>query len=50
MLNINNNNIEDIKDLSVLKELEHFSAAKNKLLHIDVSHLDYWEDYLIGQN
>ncbi|XP_027861005.1 protein phosphatase 1 regulatory subunit 42 isoform X2 [Xiphophorus couchianus] len=35
VLNINNNNIEDIKDLSVLKELEHFSAAKNKLLHID---------------
>uniref|UniRef100_A0A3P9Q6S1 Protein phosphatase 1, regulatory subunit 42 n=1 Tax=Poecilia reticulata TaxID=8081 RepID=A0A3P9Q6S1_POERE len=35
VLNINNNNIEDIKDLSVLKELEHFSATKNKLLHID---------------
>ncbi|PWA18210.1 protein phosphatase 1 regulatory subunit 42 [Gambusia affinis] len=35
VLNINNNNVEDIKDLSVLKELEHFSAAKNKLLHID---------------
>lgn len=37
VLNINNNNIEDIRELSVLKELQHFSAAKNKLLNITVS-------------
>ncbi|XP_012735001.2 protein phosphatase 1 regulatory subunit 42 [Fundulus heteroclitus] len=35
VLNINNNNIEDIKELSVLKELQHFSAARNKLLFIE---------------
>ncbi|XP_038149516.1 protein phosphatase 1 regulatory subunit 42 isoform X2 [Cyprinodon tularosa] len=34
VLNINNNNIEDIRELSVLKELQHFSAAMNKLLNI----------------
>ncbi|XP_040922007.1 protein phosphatase 1 regulatory subunit 42 [Toxotes jaculatrix] len=31
VLNINNNNIDDIRDLAVLKELQHFSAADNKL-------------------
>ncbi|KAM6971306.1 protein phosphatase 1 regulatory subunit 42 isoform 2-T2 [Tautogolabrus adspersus] len=31
VLNINNNNIDDIKGLTVLKELMHFSAADNKL-------------------
>ncbi|MEQ2175166.1 hypothetical protein GOODEAATRI_015346, partial [Goodea atripinnis] len=35
VLNVSNNNIEDIKELSVLKELQHFSAAKNKLLYIE---------------
>ncbi|XP_020502154.2 protein phosphatase 1 regulatory subunit 42 isoform X1 [Labrus bergylta] len=30
VLNINNNNIDDIKGLTVLKELKHFSAADNK--------------------
>ncbi|XP_047424234.1 protein phosphatase 1 regulatory subunit 42 isoform X2 [Mugil cephalus] len=31
VLNVNNNNIDDIRDLAVLKELQHFSAADNKL-------------------
>ncbi|XP_029935429.1 protein phosphatase 1 regulatory subunit 42 [Myripristis murdjan] len=31
VLNINNNNIDEIRDLAVLKELKHFSAADNKL-------------------
>ncbi|XP_029385334.1 protein phosphatase 1 regulatory subunit 42 [Echeneis naucrates] len=31
VLNINNNNIDDVRDLAVLKELQHFSAADNKL-------------------
>ncbi|KAM4605915.1 protein phosphatase 1 regulatory subunit 42 [Polymixia lowei] len=31
VLNINNNNIDEIGDLEVLKELNHFSAADNKL-------------------
>ncbi|KAM9332625.1 protein phosphatase 1 regulatory subunit 42 [Pholidichthys leucotaenia] len=31
VLNINNNNIDDIRDLAVLKELQHFSAVDNKL-------------------
>ncbi|XP_069007779.1 protein phosphatase 1 regulatory subunit 42 isoform X1 [Embiotoca jacksoni] len=31
VLNINNNNIDDVRDLTVLKELEHFSAAHNQL-------------------
>ncbi|XP_047205256.1 protein phosphatase 1 regulatory subunit 42 [Girardinichthys multiradiatus] len=35
VLNVSNNNIEDIKELSVLKELQNFSAAKNKLLYIE---------------
>ncbi|XP_037549898.1 protein phosphatase 1 regulatory subunit 42 [Nematolebias whitei] len=34
-LNINNNNVDDISALSVLKELQHFSAADNKLLSIE---------------
>ncbi|XP_041670426.1 protein phosphatase 1 regulatory subunit 42 [Cheilinus undulatus] len=35
VLNINNNNIDDIKNLSVLKELQQFSAADNKLSNIE---------------
>ncbi|KAM6900546.1 protein phosphatase 1 regulatory subunit 42 [Xenentodon cancila] len=35
VLNINNNNIDDIRDLAVLKELQHFSAADNKLKDIE---------------
>ncbi|XP_063340158.1 protein phosphatase 1 regulatory subunit 42 [Pelmatolapia mariae] len=35
VLNINNNNIDDIRDLAVLKELQHFSAADNKLCSIE---------------
>uniref|UniRef100_A0A1A8BZQ6 Protein phosphatase 1, regulatory subunit 42 n=1 Tax=Nothobranchius kadleci TaxID=1051664 RepID=A0A1A8BZQ6_NOTKA len=31
VLNINNNNVDDIRNLSVLKKLRHFSAADNKL-------------------
>ena len=37
VLNINNNNIDDIRDLAVLKKLQHFSAAENKLNNIEVS-------------
>ncbi|KAM9337206.1 protein phosphatase 1 regulatory subunit 42 [Symphorus nematophorus] len=35
VLNINNNNIDDIRALTVLKELQHFSAADNKLHNIE---------------
>ncbi|XP_034562116.1 protein phosphatase 1 regulatory subunit 42 [Notolabrus celidotus] len=35
VLNINNNNIDDIKDLAVLKELQHVSAADNKLNNME---------------
>ncbi|XP_072234454.1 protein phosphatase 1 regulatory subunit 42 [Leuresthes tenuis] len=35
VLNINRNNIDDIRDLSVLKELRHLSAADNKLHRIE---------------
>ncbi|XP_054478756.1 protein phosphatase 1 regulatory subunit 42 [Anoplopoma fimbria] len=35
VLNINNNNIDDIRDLVVLKELHHFSAADNRLYNIE---------------
>uniref|UniRef100_A0A672ITT1 Protein phosphatase 1, regulatory subunit 42 n=1 Tax=Salarias fasciatus TaxID=181472 RepID=A0A672ITT1_SALFA len=35
VLNIDNNNIDDIQDLSVLKGLQHFSAAGNKLHNIE---------------
>uniref|UniRef100_A0A3B4F143 Protein phosphatase 1 regulatory subunit 42 n=1 Tax=Pundamilia nyererei TaxID=303518 RepID=A0A3B4F143_9CICH len=38
VLNINNNNIDDIRDLAVLKELQHFSAADNKLCKDVFSH------------
>uniref|UniRef100_UPI003AABF70D protein phosphatase 1 regulatory subunit 42 n=1 Tax=Centroberyx gerrardi TaxID=166262 RepID=UPI003AABF70D len=31
VLNINNNNIDEIRDLAALRELQHFSAADNKL-------------------
>lgn len=37
VLNINNNNIDDIRDLTVLKELQHFSAADNKLHNMEVN-------------
>ncbi|XP_040023508.2 protein phosphatase 1 regulatory subunit 42 isoform X2 [Gasterosteus aculeatus] len=35
VLNINNNNIDEIRDLSVLKELQHFSAADNRLYNME---------------
>ncbi|KAK5850288.1 hypothetical protein PBY51_014550 [Eleginops maclovinus] len=35
VLNINNNNIDDIRDLMVLKELRHFSAADNRLHNLE---------------
>ncbi|XP_038583650.1 protein phosphatase 1 regulatory subunit 42 [Micropterus salmoides] len=35
VLNISNNNIDDIRDLAVLKELQHFSAADNKLHNME---------------
>ncbi|XP_017261940.1 protein phosphatase 1 regulatory subunit 42 [Kryptolebias marmoratus] len=35
VLNINNNNVDDIRALSVLKELQHFSAVDNKLLSVE---------------
>ncbi|XP_056290089.1 protein phosphatase 1 regulatory subunit 42 isoform X2 [Pseudoliparis swirei] len=35
VLNINNNNIDDIRDLTVLKELQHFSAADNILSNME---------------
>ncbi|KAK5877650.1 hypothetical protein CesoFtcFv8_025136 [Champsocephalus esox] len=35
VLNINNNNIDDIRDLTVLKELRHFSAADNRLNNLE---------------
>ncbi|XP_076577584.1 protein phosphatase 1 regulatory subunit 42 [Chaetodon auriga] len=35
VLNINNNNIDDIRDLTVLKELQQFSAADNKLHNME---------------
>lgn len=37
VLNINNNNIDDIRDMAVLKELQHFSAADNKLNNMEVN-------------
>ncbi|XP_029004599.1 protein phosphatase 1 regulatory subunit 42 isoform X2 [Betta splendens] len=35
VLNINTNNIDDIRDISILKELQYFSAAGNKLHNIE---------------
>ncbi|XP_071341359.1 protein phosphatase 1 regulatory subunit 42 isoform X2 [Trachinotus anak] len=35
VLNINNNNIDDVRDLAVLKELQLFSAADNKLHNME---------------
>ncbi|KAM7390529.1 hypothetical protein PAMA_008609 [Pampus argenteus] len=35
VLNINNNNIDEIRDLAVLKEIQHFSAADNKLHNME---------------
>ncbi|XP_022600020.1 protein phosphatase 1 regulatory subunit 42 isoform X1 [Seriola dumerili] len=35
VLNINNNNIDDIRDLAVLKELQHFYASDNKLHNME---------------
>lgn len=37
VLNINNNNIDEIKDLAALRELQHFSAADNKLHDMEVN-------------
>lgn len=37
VLNISNNNIDDIRDMVVLKELQHFSAADNKLYNMEVN-------------
>nr|XP_046227264.1 protein phosphatase 1 regulatory subunit 42 [Scatophagus argus] len=35
VLNISNNSIDDIRDLAALKELQHFSAADNKLHNME---------------
>lgn len=35
VLNINNNNIDELRDLAVLNELQHFSAADNKLHNME---------------
>ncbi|XP_042255270.1 protein phosphatase 1 regulatory subunit 42 [Thunnus maccoyii] len=35
VLNINNNNIDEIRDLAVLKEIQHFSAADNKFHNME---------------
>uniref|UniRef100_A0A3B4WWG3 Protein phosphatase 1, regulatory subunit 42 n=1 Tax=Seriola lalandi dorsalis TaxID=1841481 RepID=A0A3B4WWG3_SERLL len=35
VLNINNNNIDDIRDLAVLKELQHLYASDNKLHNME---------------
>ncbi|XP_028288322.1 protein phosphatase 1 regulatory subunit 42 [Parambassis ranga] len=35
VLNINNNNIDDIRDLAVLKELQQFFAVDNKLHNVE---------------
>ncbi|KAI3355245.1 hypothetical protein L3Q82_018104, partial [Scortum barcoo] len=35
VLNINNNNIDDIRDLTVLRELQHLSATDNKLHNME---------------
>lgn len=37
VLNINNNNIDEIRDLAVLKELKYLSAADNKLHDMEVN-------------
>lgn len=37
VLRVDHNNIDHIRDLSVLKELRHFSAADNKLHSMGVS-------------
>lgn len=36
ILDISNNNIDDVQDLAVLKELRHFSAVDNKLHNMEV--------------
>lgn len=36
VLKIDHNNIDEIKDLTVLKELRHFSAPDNKLHSMEV--------------
>lgn len=36
LLKIDHNNIDEIKDLTVLKELRHFSAPDNKLHSMEV--------------
>uniref|UniRef100_A0A3P8TXB6 Protein phosphatase 1, regulatory subunit 42 n=1 Tax=Amphiprion percula TaxID=161767 RepID=A0A3P8TXB6_AMPPE len=40
VLNINNNNIDDIRDLAVLKEIQHFSAADNELHNMELLLMD----------
>ncbi|KAK2859447.1 hypothetical protein Q5P01_004067 [Channa striata] len=35
VLNISNNNIDDIRDMAVLKELQHFTAVGNKLHNVE---------------
>ncbi|XP_070784573.1 protein phosphatase 1 regulatory subunit 42 [Enoplosus armatus] len=48
VLNINNNNIDDIRDLTALKELQHLSAAGNKLHNMEELEdvFSYWPQLL----
>ncbi|KAF1372987.1 hypothetical protein PFLUV_G00255660 [Perca fluviatilis] len=55
VLNINNNNIDDIRDLTVLKELQRFSAADNRLHSMEeledvFSHWPHLLDMDLGEN
>lgn len=36
ILNISNNNIDDIKDLEMLENLNHLIAVDNQLVHVKV--------------
>uniref|UniRef100_A0A3B5BK90 Protein phosphatase 1, regulatory subunit 42 n=1 Tax=Stegastes partitus TaxID=144197 RepID=A0A3B5BK90_9TELE len=48
VLNINKNNIDDIRDLAVLKELRHFSAADNKLYNMELEDVfSLWPQLLL---
>uniref|UniRef100_A0A672YD00 Protein phosphatase 1, regulatory subunit 42 n=1 Tax=Sphaeramia orbicularis TaxID=375764 RepID=A0A672YD00_9TELE len=47
VLNINNNNIDELRDLAVLKELQHFSAVDNKLHNMEVKDVfSHWPQLL----
>ncbi|KAM4719086.1 protein phosphatase 1 regulatory subunit 42 [Anableps anableps] len=49
VLNISGNNVKTIKDLSVLKELQHFSAANNNLIDIEELEdvIELWPQLLV---